>query len=334
MSDKLFESARIARRALLLGAPAALAMAAMPSVRAQAKWPNRPMRLVLPFGPGGVADVTARIVAEALSNKFGERMVIENLPGPGGINAARTVVRAPADGYTLGLCSNGTAISVDLFSHLPFDPVKQFEMVSTIATFDLVFAVGADSQYKSLGDFIAAAKAAPGKLNMGTIAVGSTQHLGAELLKLVSGADFQIVPYKNSPDIVVSLLRNDVQIMIDFPPAIQGQVNDKKLRILASSSAKRSPILPDVPTAAESGVSGYEVSSWNGIFAPKGTPKEAIDILNKAIAEVVATQDVKDKFAKLGAVAQASTPDELMNRLTSDIKKWDAVITKAGIPKQ
>jgi tripartite-type tricarboxylate transporter receptor subunit TctC len=334
MSDRVVAAARYARRAVLSMLPAALALALVPMSQAQAKWPERPIRLVLPFGPGGVADVTARIVADKLGDKLGQRVVVENMPGPGGINAARTVVNAPADGYTLGLLSNGTAISVGLFNHLPFDPVKQFQMVSLIGTFDLVFAVSAQSNYKTLDDVIKAAKANPGKLNMGTIAVGSTQNLGAELFKSMSNAEMQIVPYKNSPDIVVALLRNDVDILLEFPPSIEGQVNDKKVRIIAASQNKRSPYLPDVPTAAESGVPGYDVSSWNGIFAPQGTPKEVVDTLNKAVAEAVALPDVKEKFARLGVVAQGSTPDELMGRVKADITKWSAVITKAGIPKK
>ena len=152
------------------------------------------------------------------------------MPGPGGINAARAVITAPPDGYTMALVTNGTAISVAAFNKLPFDPVKDFEMVSMVGTFDLVFAVNAESEYKTLGDFIKAAKAQPGKLNIGTIAVGGTQNLGAELFKSLAGLNVQIVPYKNSPDIVVALLRNDVQMLVDFPPAVQGQVNDGKLQ--------------------------------------------------------------------------------------------------------
>jgi len=207
-------------------------------------------------------------------------------------------------------------------------------MVSTIGLFDLVFVVNAQSEYKTLADFVKAAKAAPGKLNIGTIAVGGTQNLGAELFKSLAGVNVQIVPYKNSPDIVLAMLRNDVQMLVEFPPAVQGQVNDGKLKVLATSSAKRSPFMPDVPTVEEAGVKGYEVTSWNGVFAPKGTPKEVVDTMNKAIHEVLAMPDVKASYAKVGVVAQASTPAELMKRLTDDIKKWDEVITKAGIPKK
>ena len=242
-------------------------------------------------------------------------------------------MRAP-DGYTMALVTNGTAISVAAFNKLPFDPVKDFSMVSLLGTFDLVFVVNAQSEYKTLGDFIKAAKATPGKLNIGTIAVGGTQNLGAELFKSMAGVNVQVVPYKNSPDIVVALLRNDVQMLVEFPPAVQGQVNDGKLRILATSSPQPSPVVPGVPTVEQAGVKGFEVVSWNGVAAPKGTPKDVIETMNKAMHEVLAMPDVKEKFQKVGVVAHASTPDEMMDRLTSDIAKWDAVIVKAGIPKK
>ena len=312
---------------------ASLTIAVTPAAQAQ-KYPDRPVKIVLPFGPGGVADVTARIMADKLGLKFGERVVIDNMPGAGGINAARAVIAAAPDGYTMGFVTNGTAISVAAFKSLPFDPVKDFEMVSMLGLFDLVFAVNAQSDYKTLGDFIKAAKANPGKLNIGTIAAGGTQNLGAELFKSMANVNVQIVPYRNSPDIVVALLRNDVQMLVEFPPAIQGQVNDNKLRVLATSSPKRSPFMPNVPTVAETGVKGYEVTSWNGVFAPKGTPKEVIDTMNKAMHEVVAMPDVKAQFAKVGVVALASTPAELMTRLTADIKKWNDVIDKAGIERK
>jgi tripartite-type tricarboxylate transporter receptor subunit TctC len=322
MAYKKFKTALLALGLLALTVPA------------QAAYPEKPIRLVLPFGAGGVADVTARIMAEKLSEKFGQRVYVDNLPGPGGIAAARAVITSPPDGYTLAYVTNGTAISVAAFNALPFDPVKDLAMVSMVGTFDLVLVVNPDSQFKSLMDFVNAAKANPGKLNIGTIAVGGTQNLGGELFKSVANLNVQIVPYKNSPDIVVALLRNDVQLMIDFPPAVQGQVNDGKLKILATSSPARSPLMPDIPTAIEAGVKGYEVVSWNGVGVPKGTPKEVVTTLNKAIGEVMAMPDVKASYAKVGVVAQASTPAELLKRLTDDIKKWDDVIVKAGIPKK
>jgi tripartite-type tricarboxylate transporter receptor subunit TctC len=320
------------RKVLFALLAASLAVALAP--QAQAKWPEKPVKIVLPFGPGGVADVTARIMAAKLTEKFGQQVLIENMPGPGGINAARAVINAPPDGYTMALVTNGTSISVAAFNKLPFDPVKDFQMVSMVGTFDLVFAVDAKSEYKTLGDVIKAAKANPGKLNVGTTLLGGTQNLGAELFKSMAGLNIQVVVYKTSPDIVVALLRNDVQMMIDFPPAVQGQVNDGKLRILATSSPKRSARMPNMPTVAEAGVPAYEVISWNGVAAPKGTPQDVIDSMNKAMREVLAEPALKASFEKVGVEAHPSTPAELADRLKSDITKWDAVMVKAGIPKK
>lgn len=331
MTKRLFDRAR---RGALLALPAILLLTLAPVTAAQAKWPEKPIKIILPFGAGGVADVTSRILADKLSDKLGQRVVIENMAGPGGINAARAVTTAPPDGYTMGLVTNGTAISVGAFKKLPFDPVNDFAMVSMLGQFDLVFVVNAKSEFKSLADFIKAAKANPGKLNIGTIAVGGTQNLGAELLKSMADVNVQIVAYKRSPDIVVALLRNDVQMLVEFPPAVQGQVSAGDLRILASSSPTRSKLLPDVPTVQEAGIKGYVVTSWNGVFAPKGTPPEAIDTMNKAMRDVLAMPDVVAQFAKLGVEAHASSPAELMSQLKDDITKWSAVIDKAGIPKK
>jgi putative tricarboxylic transport membrane protein len=312
---------------------AILAVLALAPV-AQAKFPDRPVRIILPFGAGGVADVTARIVADRLSDVLGQRFLFENMPGAGGIQAARAVLSAPPDGTTLGLVTNGTAISVATFSTLPFDPVKEFEMVSTLATFDLAFAVNDASPFKTVAEFIDAAKAAPGKLDIGTVSAGSTQNLGAELFKSMANIDVQIVPYKSSPDIVVALLRNDVQVMVDFPPALQGQADGKKLRVLATSSPSRSSLMPDVPTVAETGLKGYDVTAWNGVFAPKGTPPEVIEILNRALREVLAMPDVRSRFEQAGVHAVPSSPAELMGRLVADIKKWSEVAEKAGLQRK
>ena len=231
------------KKALFALLAAALTVVLAP--QAQAKWPEKPIRLILPFGAGGVADVTSRIMAAKLSEKLGQQVVIENMPGPGGINAARAVITAPPDGYTMALVTNGTSISVAAFNKLPFDPVKDFAPVSMVGTFDLVFAVDAKSEFKTLQDFMTAAKANPGKFNVGTVLLGGTQNLGAELFKSMTGLNFQVVVYKNSPDIVVALSRHDVQMMIDFPPAVQGQVNAGKVRLLATSSPKRTALLPN-----------------------------------------------------------------------------------------
>ena len=236
MNKGIFEATR--RCAVL--AVAALMLAPL---RRGAAWPEKPIKIVLPFGAGGVADVTSRIMADKLSQKFGQRVVIENMPGPGGIAAARAVITAPPDGYTMALVTNGTAISVAAFKSLPFDPVKDFEMVSMVGTFDLVFVVNGESDYKTLGDFIKAAKAQPGKLNIGTIAVGGTQNLGGELFKSLAGLNVQIVPYKNSPDIVVALLRNDVQMLVEFPAGGEGPGHRRQAAHPGDVQPEASPLL-------------------------------------------------------------------------------------------
>jgi len=307
-------------------------LAAAPA--AAQNYPDRPVRIILPFGAGGVADVSSRIIAEKLGERLGQRFVIENMPGAGGITAAKAVTSAQPDGYTLGLVTNGTAISAAIFNKLPFDPTTEFDMISTLGTFDLVFAVNADAPYKTLADFVAAAKAAPGKLNVGTVNVGGTQHLGAELLKSVAGIDVQIVPFRNSPDIVVGLLRNDMHMMVDFPAATKGQVDDGKLRLLATSGPKRSPSMPNLVTVAEAGVQGYEVTSWNGMFAPRGTPPRVVALINATLKEVLALPDVKQRFLDMGIEARPSSPEELMALFKADVKKWDDVIVKAGIEKK
>ena len=328
-------TSRITRRQFSNGLAASAAAAGLvPGLARAQSYPNRPVRFVLPFAAAGVADITSRLAAEKLGEKLGQRFVVENQPGPGGIAAARAVLSQSPDGYTIGLVTNGTSISVALYKALPFDPVKDFACISTIGAFDLVVASNAESELKTLSDFIKGAREQPGKLNVGTITVGGTQNLAAELLKSSAGLNFQIIPYRGTPDVIVALLRNDVQLMIDFYAPMKSTLLDKKIRAVATSGPRRSPFFTDVPTVAEAGVAGYEVTSWNGLFAPVGTPPEVISLLNKTISEIVATPEVKQRYADLGIEAKASTPEELKARLTGDIAKWAAVIERANIPKQ
>ena len=301
---------------------------------AQAKYPDRSVRIVLPFAAGGVADITARIVAEKLGDKLGQRFYVENQPGAGGIAAARTVISSPPDGNTLALLSNGTAVSVSLFKKLPFDPLKDFAAISSLGYFDFIFATGANAPFKTLSDFVAAAKAKPGSLNVGTINVGSTQNLSAELFKTAAGIDFTIIPYRGTPEIQVALLQGDVSLMIDSYSSMKGNLADGKLRALASSGGHRSEATPDIASVTESGVSGYDVVSWNALFAPSGTPPEIIKTLNDALREILADGDVKKRLLELGIEAKASSPEEIADRLKADIAKWGKVIEKAGIEKQ
>jgi tripartite-type tricarboxylate transporter receptor subunit TctC len=301
---------------------------------AEARYPDKAVRIVLPFAAGGVADITARIIAEKLGDKLGQRFYVENQPGAGGIAAARTVISSPPDGHTLALLSNGTAVSVSLFKKLPFDPLKDFEPVSSLGFFDFVFSTGATSEYKTLGEFVAAAKAKPGALNVGTINIGSTQNLSAELFKTAAGIDFTIIPFRATPEAQISLLQGDIALVIDSYSSMKGNLADGKLRALASSGSKRSEATPDLATVQESGVTGYDVVSWNALFAPAGTPPEIVGTLNGALRDILADADVKKRLIELGIEARASTPQEISARLKSDIDKWQQVIEKAGIQKQ
>jgi tripartite-type tricarboxylate transporter receptor subunit TctC len=301
---------------------------------AAAGYPDKSVRIVVPFAAGGIADITARIVAEKLGDKLGQRFYVENQPGAGGIAAARTVISSQPDGYTLAMLTNGTAISVSLFKKLPFDPLKDFAPVSSLGFFDFIFATGANSEFKTLGDFIAAAKKKPGALNVGTINIGSTQNLSAELFKMLTDIDFTIIPFRGTPEVTVSLLQGDIALMVDGYSSMKGNLADGKLRALASSGPVRSESTPDLATLRESGVADYDVVSWNALFAPSGTPPDIVKALNGALREILSDAGVKRRLLELGIEAKAGTPEELSARLKSDIDKWQKVIEKAGIQKQ
>jgi len=324
---------RITRRQFSAGATAAALTLALGQIARAQSYPTRPVRFILPFAAGGVADVTARLTADKLGEKLGQRFVIENQPGPGGIIAGRAIAAAAPDGHTLGLLTNGTAISVAMYRSLPYDPMKDFATISALGNFDLVFATHAASEFRTLADVLKRAREEPGKLNIGTIAVGSTQQLGAELLKSLANVDIQIVPYRTTPDVIVALLRNDLALMTDFYAAMKGQLLDRKIRPVGTSGLKPTPFLPDVPPVAEAGVPGYEVTSWNGLCAPAGTPAGIIDLLNRAVREILEVTEVKAKYAELGIEAKASSPEELKARFGADVRKWNDLIERTGIPK-
>jgi tripartite-type tricarboxylate transporter receptor subunit TctC len=323
-----------ARRVAVAGIIALAALLPAPQTACAGKYPDRPVRLILPFGPGGVADVTARIVTEKLGERLGQRFIIENMPGAGGINAARAVLSSPADGYTLALLSNGTAISVSLFKDLKFNPLTDFVPVSSLGYFDFIFVTQAGSPYPTLADFIKTAKQKPGVLNVGTINVGSTQNLSAQLFKSTAGVDVTIVPFRNSPEVLVALLRGDIQMAIENYTIVQSNIADKKLTPMATSGPVRTSFLPKVPTVREAGGGDFEARSWNAVFAPKGTPPEVIGTLNAALREVIETPDLMKRARELGIEAKASTQEEILGRLNDDIAKWARVIERAGIEKQ
>jgi tripartite-type tricarboxylate transporter receptor subunit TctC len=317
-----------------LGLAAAAPLLAAGAVRAQAKYPSAPVRVILPFAAGGVADITARLVAEKLGDRLGQRFVIENMPGAGGVSAARAVLQAQPDGQTLALFSNGTAISVPLFKQLAFDPVNQFAPVSQLGSFDFIFATGPASGFKSLEDALKLARAKPDDLTLGTVTAGSSQNLSAVLFRSSANIQARIVPFRATPEILLAVMNGDVNIVIDSYAAMQSLLEDKKLFALATSGPKRAEFLPDLPTVAESGVPGFDVTSWNAIFVRKETPQAIVDTLNAAIGEALKAPDLRAAFLKLGITPQGSTPADLSARLKADIEKWGAVIKTAGIQPQ
>ncbi|MGP9813607.1 Bug family tripartite tricarboxylate transporter substrate binding protein [Rhodopseudomonas sp. NSM] len=328
-------SRQCTRRLAAIVAALALLTGLLPVDRAGAEglYPARPVRIVVPFAAGGVADITARLVADRLGAKLGSRFYIENQPGAGGIAAARTVISAQPDGYTLALLSNGTAISASLFKKLPFDPVKDFAPVSTLGYFDFLFVVRADAPFKTMEDFIKAGKQSPGRFNVGTIILGSTQNLAAGMFRTAAGIDFVVIPHRGTPDVLVSLLQGNLDMAIDSYSALKGSLADGKVRALASSGPLRSKITPKVPTLRESGLE-VSIESWNALFAPAGTPPAVIGALNGALQEILAEPALKKQLLDLGVDARGSTPDQLATRLRTDIEKWKAVIDASGIEKQ
>lgn len=297
-------------------------------------WPTRPLRIVVGFAAGGVADTTARVVAARLGEQLGQPVVVENRPSAGGIVAADTVAKAEPDGTTLLLLSNGNAVSATLFRSLPYDTLSDFAPVSLLGTFDVAVVARSDAPISSIAELVAAARARPGRLNVGTINVGSTQHLSAELFKSMAAIDATIVPYKGSPAVITALRGGDVEVAFEMLAPVLPQAASGAVRVLAVGGERRAPALPDVPTVAEAGVAGYAASSWNAIAAPARTPPAVVDRLAREIARAIAAPDVRERLAAAGVTPRSSTPAELRRLLAADIDKWRAVIERSGIDRQ
>jgi len=303
-------------------------------VRAESSFPAKPVHISIPYGAGGVADLTMRLLAQKLTERTKQQVVIENRPGAGGLLSAKAVLDARPDGYTLGVIGNGQAIAMSLFKKRPYHVLTDFTFVSMTARFEMLLAVKADSPLKTLQDVVAAARKDPGKLNFGAINPGSTQNLSAHLLKQVSGVDVAIVPYKTTPDLVTAVLRGDVDIGFDFYAGFQALISDSQVRIIATSGEERNPLLRDVPTAKESGFPEYIVTSWNGLAAAAGVPADTVAILNQHINAALSDPALQATASTLGMDARGSTPQEMRDRMAADVQKWAAVIEKAGIEKQ
>ena len=304
------------------------------SADAEAKFPTRPVRLILPFGPGGVADVTMRLLGQKLGETWGQQVVIENRPGAGGVIAQQAMLSSPPDGYTMSVTGNGTAIGMSLFKTRPYDVLADFTHVSITATFEMLLATRADAPFKTIAEVIDYAKKNPGKLNLGAVNPGSTQNLSAHLFRLSTGIDATVVTYRTTPDLITGMLRGDIDLAFDFYAAFKGPMADNKIRIVASADDERNPLLPGVPTAKESGLPDYVITSWNALSAPGGLPKDILGVLNRDIVAALANPNLRAKARELGLNAQGSTPEEMRERMARDIKRWGEVIEKAGIAKQ
>jgi tripartite-type tricarboxylate transporter receptor subunit TctC len=325
--------ARLSAACILLAAAGATQAAQSSSGAAQA-YPAKPIRFLVPFGPGGVGDITARAMAQKLGQALGQQVIVDNRPGAGGAVASELVARAEPDGHTLLLLNNAHAISTSLFKSLPYDAVKDYAPVSTVSSFSIVLLVNPEAPAKSVKDLIAQAKSNPNKLNVGTVVIGSTQNLSAELFKSMAGIEAVTVPFNNTGAVIAALRGNNVQFAFEVLAPVIGQIKAGSVRALAVTPRSRFPGLPDVPTVAESGVPGYDVVAWNGIGAPARTSRAIIDRLNKEINAALAAPDLKQRFQDLGVEARGSTPEGFRDFLAEEIAKWKAVIDKANIPRQ
>jgi len=296
-------------------------------------YPLKPIRIVVGYAAGGVGDITARLVAQKLSQSLGQQVIVDNRPSAGGIIAGEIVAKAEPDGYTLLHLNYGNAVSVALFKSLPYDIERDFAPVSPMGFFDVLLLVNKGSPLGSVQDLVRAANAAPDKFNIGTVSIGSGQHMSAELFKAAAGAKVTIVPFKTTPALVTALLGNEIQAAFEIGAPVMAHVQAGELKALAVSSRKRFAGLPDVPTVQESGIANYDVIAWNGIAAPAKTPRPIIERLNREINAALAAPDIRQKFQELGIDARGGSPEDLAAMLRGEIVKWKKLAADAGLEK-
>ena len=321
----------MSRIVLRLIACIALACAAAPGF-AQAPYPNHPIRIVVPFPAGGTTDIIARAVAQKLTEATGQPVVVDNRPGAGGNIGSELVAKAAPDGYTLLMGTVGThAINPNLYAKMPYDHVRDFAPVILVAGVPNVLEVYPGLPINSVQELIAYGKANPGKLNFASSGSGTSIHLSGELFKTMTGVQMAHIPYKGSAPALQDLVGGQVQLMFDNLPSSLALIKAGKLRALAVTSAQRSSALPDVPTVAEAGLPGFEASSWFGLLAPAGTPKEIVAKLNGEVAKWLATPDAKEKLAAQGAIANTGlTPDDFTRHIATETAKWQKVVKESG----
>jgi tripartite-type tricarboxylate transporter receptor subunit TctC len=304
-------------------------LAGVPVV-AQSAYPDRPVRIIVTFAPGSATDITARVIAQKLSEAWGVAVTIENIPGSGGVVGADRIAKATPDGYTLGWIANGAlTIAPALQSKLPYDSARDFAPISQVLVMSSIVAVNNELPVKSLQELVAFAKAQPGKLSYATPGVGTPQHIGGELLKSLASVDIIHVPYRGA--LLADVIGGRVPMTFQNMAAILPTVRESKLRGLAVTSLKRSSVIPELPTVAESGYPGFEAVSWFALLAPRGTPAPILSKLHQEISKIAALSDIREKFAQLGLDTIVGSPEELATIIKSDIVKWAKVIKDAGI---
>ena len=311
----------------------ALLMALLPfTTFAQDRFPSKPVRIVVPFAPGGSTDIVARYLAEKLTAILGQSVVVDNRPGAGGNIGAESVARAAPDGHTLLMATTGVmAINQSLYKNMGYDPAKDLEPVSYVASITNVLAVPIELPAASVQELIALGRAQPGKLSFASSGAGSSTHLSSELFKSMAGIDLLHVPYKGSSQALTDLMAGRVSMIIDNMPSALPFIKAGRLRALGVSGSKRSPALPDLPTIAEAGLRGYESLSWTGIAVPAGTPKELVARLNREISAVLAQPDMRQKLADAGADAVGGAPELFAEHVRTEREKWSRLIKERGI---
>jgi len=313
-----------------LAASAAIACTLASTLCAAQEYPSRPVKIIVPFAVGGPADIYARYLGARLSDSMGQPFVVENRPGAGAITGTDAAAKSTPDGYTLLLMSNAHTVNETLFPNKPYALMRDFVAVAPINYSDLMLVVNPSVAASTLQEFIALAKAQPGKLNYASSGPGTPYHMAGELFKTMAGVDIVHVPYKESSAARTGVIGGQVEMMFDAVTTMNEQAKAGKVRALATSGKTRSAVTPNVPTVAEAGVPGYEAVIWLGVMAPKGTPPAAINRLNAEIAKVVANPDVRAEWARQGATAMAMPPDEFSRYVSDDIAKWEKVIKVSG----
>jgi tripartite-type tricarboxylate transporter receptor subunit TctC len=314
----------------LIGALAALLFLAAPAL-AQDTFPSRPVHLLVPFAPGGAVDIVARTLGEELSHRWGEAVVVENRPGAGGIIASEVIAKAAPDGYTLILVAIGHALNPHLYAKLPYDTFKDFTPLTEIGTSPNMLLVRADSSWRTLGDLLAAARAAPGQISYGHAGNGTSPHLAGEFLKYMAKIDITPIPYKGGAPALADLIGGHIPMTFNNIPESIAQIAAGSVRPLGVTTAQRSTVLPEVPTIAEQGVAGFDTGVWWGLLGPAGLADAVKNKLAADFRDVVKSETVKTRLLSLGATPVGSSPDEFASLIRADYEKWGPVIKAAGI---